>query len=215
MALRTLRCLIDGLATSAGSEAIIAHRPEGPVVWTRQKLHAEVERFAGDLVAAGVSAGEPVALLASSRPEWAAAMLAIVRAGAVTMPVSEQTTEQDLARILEHSGCRRVITTADYLKRLAALDRAADLEIVLLDDATPADHPGLSIRNWREAARGEHGLPEIEPDQPAVLVYTSGTTGTPKGMPTSARISMPWWRSISLAPMIVCSCRCRSSMSTR
>jgi long-chain acyl-CoA synthetase len=183
MALRTLRCLIDGLATSAGSEAIIAHRPEGPVVWTRQKLHAEVERFAGDLVAAGVSAGEPVALLASSRPEWAAAMLAIVRAGAVTMPVSEQTTEQDLARILEHSGCRRVITTADYLKRLAALDRAADLEIVLLDDATPADHPGLSIRNWREAARGEHGLPEIEPDQPAVLVYTSGTTGTPKGVP--------------------------------
>jgi long-chain acyl-CoA synthetase len=183
MVLRTLRCLIDGLATDAGSEAIIVHHPEASVVWTRQKLHAEIERFAADLVGAGVSAREPVALLASTRPEWAVAMLAIVRAGAVTMPVSEQITKQDLVRILEHSGCRRVITVADDLKRLAALDGAADLEIMLLDDATPAEHPGLSVRSWREGAHGEHALPQLEPDQPAVLVYTSGTTGTPKGVP--------------------------------
>ena len=79
MALRTLRCLVDALADDAEGEAIIAHHADTPTVWTRQQLHDEIERFARDLIAAGVGAGEPVALIASSRPEWAVAMLAIAR----------------------------------------------------------------------------------------------------------------------------------------
>ncbi|MGH6919529.1 MAG: AMP-binding protein [Geminicoccaceae bacterium] len=182
MALRTLRCLVDALADDAEGEAIIAHHPETPTVWTRRQLRDEIERFAKDLIEAGIGAGEPVALIATSRPEWAAAVLAIARTGAIAMPISEQITASELDRIFGHSGCRHVITTADHLKTLAEVDGAGERAIVLLDD-DQADRHGLSVRGWRELPHGSGELPELEPDQPALLVYTSGTTGTPKGVP--------------------------------
>jgi long-chain acyl-CoA synthetase len=182
MALRTLRCLVDALADGGASEAIIAHRPGAPTVWTRQQLHSEIDRFARDLIEAGVAAGEPVALIATSRPEWAAAMLAVARTGAVAMPVSEQLPAAELGRILGHSGCRHVITTADHLKPLAEIEGAKERAVVLLDDV-PKDCRGLSVRGWRELASGSREPPQLEPAQTAVLVYTSGTTGTPKGVP--------------------------------
>ena len=92
MALRTLRCLVDALADDAEGEAIIAHHAQTPTVWTRQQLRDEIDRFAKDLIEAGVAAGEPVALIATSRPEWAVAVLAIARTGAIAMPLSEQIT---------------------------------------------------------------------------------------------------------------------------
>jgi long-chain acyl-CoA synthetase len=182
MALRTLRCLVDALADDAEGEAIIAHHAQTPTVWTRQQLRDEIDRFAKDLIEAGVAAGEPVALIATSRPEWAAAVLAIARTGAIAMPLSEQITAAELDRIFSHSGCRHVITTAEHLKTLAEVDGAGERAIVLLDD-DQADHRGLPVQGWRELPRGSGELPELEPDQPAVLVYTSGTTGTPKGVP--------------------------------
>jgi long-chain acyl-CoA synthetase len=183
MALRTLRCLVDALADDADAEAIIAHHPETPTVWTRRQLHDEIDRFARDLLAAGVGAGEPVALIATSRPEWAVAMLATARTGAIAMPVSEQLGAAELERIFHHSRCRRVITTSDHLKTLAKVDGAGGLAVLLLDEDAKADRHGLAVQGWRELPRGSGDLPELEPERPAVLVYTSGTTGTPKGVP--------------------------------
>ena len=183
MALRTLRCLVDALAKDAEGEAIIAHQPDTPTVWTRRQLREEIDRFAKDLIAAGVGAGEPVALIATSRPEWAVAVLAIARTGAIAMPISEQLGAPELERIVGHSECRRVITTTDHLKSLAEIEGAGELAVVLLDDDKEADRHGLSAQGWRELPGGSGELPELEPDQPALLVYTSGTTGTPKGVP--------------------------------
>jgi long-chain acyl-CoA synthetase len=183
MALRTLRCLVDALAEHADAEAIIAHHAKTPTVWTRRQLRDEIDRFAKDLIEAGVAAGEPVGLIAASRPEWAAAMLAIARIGAIAMPISEQAGAAELERIIGHSGCRRVVTTSDHLKVLAEVEGAGALAIMLLDDDAEADRHGLETQNWRTLPRGSAALPDLEPDQPAVLVYTSGTTGTPKGVP--------------------------------
>jgi long-chain acyl-CoA synthetase len=183
MALRTLRCLVDALADDAEGEAIIAHHADTPAVWTRRQLRDEIDRFAKGLIEAGVGAGEPVALIGASSPEWAVAVLAIARTGAIAMPISEQATASELERIVGHSECRRVITTTDHLKTLAEVDGAGELAVVLLDEDEAADRHGLAVQGWRALTGGSGELPELEPDQPAVLVYTSGTTGTPKGVP--------------------------------
>lgn len=171
--MHTLGDLIDGLARAPGAPALMAADDE---TWSRSRLQASALRFAAGLVGAGVRPGEVVGLLGPNRPEWVVALLGVVRAGAVAMPLSEQITDEDLERVLAHSGCRRVITTAAFVARLHTLGR---VQLVLLDDE-PAAEPQPS-----GTARDASGLPPLRADQTVLLLYTSGTTGTPKGVPLS------------------------------
>ncbi|MCE3250791.1 MAG: AMP-dependent synthetase and ligase [Geminicoccaceae bacterium] len=186
MLLPTLGHLVDRLAQDAAAPAVIGHLRGGSVVWSRAELGARARALAAGLRQAGVAPGEVVGLLAPSQPEWVLAFLAIVRAGATAMPLSEQITAPELARIVAHSGCRRFFTTEAFIPVLTTLERqqARDArELILLDDE--AGDPG---RSWRQLLRdGRLDLPELDPAQIAVLAYTSGTTGTPKGVPLSHR----------------------------
>ena len=124
-------------------------------------------------------------LLAPSQPKWVIALLGIVRSGALAMPLNEQMSEQDLRRVLEHSGCR-----AGH--HGAACDPHAGLRpgatLILLDDEVPPDFGRGAARSWTELlATPPDQLPGLAPDQPTVLMYTSGTTGTPKGVPLTHR----------------------------
>ena len=188
----SLAALVDGLAREPEAPALIGHRAGRSVVWTRGELAARVRALAGGLRRDGVAAGEVVGLLAPNRPQWVLAFLAIVRAGAVAMPLNEQITAAELGRILDHSGCRRIFTTGDFVKTLVGLERPQGSPapaLVLLDDEE--DHAGQPaaappVRHWQALARDEGApLPEVDPASLAVLAYTSGTTGTPKGVPLS------------------------------
>ena len=126
----------------------------------------------------------PVGLLGPSSPEWVVALLAIVRSGALAMPLSEQLSDAELAQLIEHSGARTLFTTAPYVARTSALDRIERL--ILLDHEAAPNSGGDDARSWRALARDEAGpLPDLGVDQMALLLYTSGTTGTPKGVPLS------------------------------
>ncbi|MCC2690966.1 MAG: AMP-dependent synthetase and ligase, partial [Rhizobiaceae bacterium] len=114
MPLPTLGHLVDRLAQDAAAPAVIGHRRGGSVVWSRAELGARARALAAGLRQAGVAPGEVVGLLAPSQPEWVLAFLAIVRAGATAMPLSEQITAPELARIVAHSGCRRFFTTEAF-----------------------------------------------------------------------------------------------------
>jgi long-chain acyl-CoA synthetase len=177
--LNTLQDLIDGLAAGSQAPAIIA---ADAGTWSRDRLRQDALRFAAGLASLGVRPGEVVGLLAPSRPEWAVAVLGIVRSGALAMPLNEQMSEPELERVLEHSGCRTLVTTAQLATRTPALDRVTHL--ILLDDDVPPDFERPDARPWTALLREEpHHLPELSPDLPTVLLYTSGTTGTPKGVP--------------------------------
>ncbi len=192
MALQTLGCLIDELERRPAAPAVIVHRTEVAETWTRGELAGRARALAAGLRQSGLGEGGVVGLLAPSQPEWVLAFLAIVAAGGIALPLSEQITAPELERILRHSGCRRVFTTKPFVAILEGLQPPGDEEtndeqagkrsIVRLDRADDAEDPD----HWRQLLREDAAAgPELEPDQQAVLVYTSGTTGTPKGVPLS------------------------------
>ena len=232
MALTTLGDLIERLQRQPAAPAVIAHRTGGAETWTAGELASRARALAAGLRQSGLAQDEIVGLLAPSQPEWVLALLAIVRAGAIALPLSEQITASELARILRHSGCRQICTTRPFVRVLEGLgdDRPGDLSIVRLDrededarrpprrddEPAPGRRPGERATagglpapgrpapgakslargevsepdgggsHWRQLLRDDPAaLPELHPDQHAVLVYTSGTTGTPKGVPLS------------------------------
>jgi long-chain acyl-CoA synthetase len=146
------------------------------------QLADRVRRVAAGLIAAGIEPGDRVALMSGTRIEWTIADLAILSAGAVTVPIYETSSDEQCAWILADSGAALAICeTADHAKVLdAARDRAQGLgEVFAIDDGgldALAERGGADHRDQvaeRAAACGA--------DDVATIIYTSGTTGNPKG----------------------------------
>ncbi|MDO9467862.1 MAG: AMP-binding protein [Thiobacillus sp.] len=174
----SLTPVLTGLARFGQRPAIVALGPDGITSQSYAELARRVEALAGGLAEAGVARGEAVALFAPDSPPWIAAALAIVRAGGAVLPVDAQLGDETLAHVLADSGARLVFTRADRAERLARL--APALRLIVLD-AEAGDPSG-----WHalQAARAVE-LPPSQPNDPAALFYTSGTTGRPKGVPLS------------------------------
>src|SRR6266704_2113379 len=176
--LQTLRTLVDGLAGHGDRPAVLVLRKQNIERWTYAKLADQARRLAQGLLKAGVGKGVPVGLLASTRPEWIVACLAVIEAGAVVVSIDVQLSDDVLVHVLNDSGSRYLFTTTDHAKRIEGLDLKAPPQGILLD-AEPAEQ-----RSWqRLLADRAQELPAIGPDDRAVLFYTSGTTGPPKGVP--------------------------------
>ena len=141
--LNTLADLIDGLAVNGQGPAIIG---ADAGTWSRDRLRQDALRFAAGLASLGVRPGQAVGLLAPSQPKWVIALLGIVRSGALAMPLNEQMSEQDLHRVLEHSDCRALVTTAPLATGTPALARVRQL--ILLDDEVPPGFERSDARSW-------------------------------------------------------------------
>ena len=159
----------------------VALRMEGAVKerLTYGELRALSGRVAGFLAAAGVGKGDRVILSGENRPEWAVAFFGILRAGAAVVPVDPKLSGPEIANVWRSSGARVALVTdqtADALPDLAALAVAAvpGARLVLLGEALR--HAGPPAAPAR-----------IAPDDLASLIFTSGTTGTPKGVMLSHR----------------------------
>ena len=150
-----------------------------------------VEQAAVGLIGLGVRPGDRVGLLASNRPEWHIADLAIMSAGAVTVPVYPTSSSSQVEYVLANSDARVcfVDDTEQLAKVLLHLPNLPALErIVSFSDAAGLDRAGLLITlDDLRAGAGETTpldarVDALSPDDLATLVYTSGTTGPPKGV---------------------------------
>ena len=143
---------------------------------------AEVSAVAKGLVAAGIEAGDRVALISKTRYEWTLLDYAIWFAGAVTVPVYETSSAEQIAWILQDSGARAVVAeSADHVARVA--EARADLEHLnhvwsLADNAV--DVLGRLGEDIADEVLEERRSTATPLDL-ATLIYTSGTTGRPKG----------------------------------
>jgi long-chain acyl-CoA synthetase len=138
----------------------------------------------------GVGHGDRVAVLSQNNPEWCLTFWATVDLGAVLVGLNGWWTADEILYGLQDSGAKVLVADRKRFERIAGdLDQAPDLETVFLVDADPADHPqpdGSKVSLLRfEELTGEatDTFPDtpIDEDDDAVIFYTSGTTGRPKG----------------------------------
>ncbi len=164
-------------------ERVMLSRPigEGWLPVTARELESEIRAVAKGFIAAGIQPGERIALMARTRYEWTILDFAIWYAGAVTVPIYETSSAEQIQWILQDSGAVGLIVETPLLRELAEPVRPAScLHIwTITDDAIAhLTNGGASLSDGDIEARRN----TLNPDSLATLIYTSGTTGKPKGV---------------------------------
>jgi fatty-acyl-CoA synthase len=207
--IRTIGSLPERAARQWGAREALAF---GGQRWTFAELSARVDAAAKGLLQLGIAPGHRVALWMVNRPEWLEAMFAIIKIGAVLVPINTRFRTEDMAYVLSQSDAVAVILTersgpVEYLAMLRevvpALGARPDARVpalrhvVVLSEHAPA--PTVSWSQMLEAGRrvGDAALRSragaVDPERSAFFLYTSGTTGFPKGAVHSHRIIRNTW----------------------
>ena len=183
---------------TAGHQPAALYKRDGAyqsITW--QEVGLAVNRRATALVDRGVVPGAKVVVLSQSRLEWVLWDLAIIAAGAVTVPIYQSCLADDCQYIIDHSGAELVITedaaqTAKLRQERARLSPA--LKVVQIDGEPQAGDDWVASERACLAAVSvvdEAALlvrrRALTPDSPLSIIYTSGTTGRPKGVLISHR----------------------------
>jgi crotonobetaine/carnitine-CoA ligase len=164
----------------------------GDEIRTYRQLWENGQKIAAGLRAIGVRPGMRIALLLQNHPEFVEMMVAAALVGAVLVPIDPRTRGQKLAFMLRDSGCSGAVCAAYSSEGLAeAAHECPDLGWVAMVDAAmaPVGLKGFSLADWALADWLAAPLPDpliesavTDPAQAMELMYTSGTTGDPKGI---------------------------------
>jgi acyl-CoA synthetase (AMP-forming)/AMP-acid ligase II len=168
-------------ADRRSDRAAIVDGPTGRTL-TYAELAGSVRRAAAGLVAHGVAKGDVLALCSPNCPEFAIAYFAALAAGALVTTVNPLAPASDMARQLAHSGARWLVTTADLAQgSVGEAAAAAGVREMFALGVTTTVGRALPFASLRDVDRSGR-LPVVDPGDDAVLLYSSGTTGLPKGV---------------------------------
>ena len=184
---RTIAALV--LEAAARYTGVAMRSPEGDT-WTRTsypQLGAEVRAIAKGLIAIGVKPGDRVAILSNTRAEWTLADFGAMCAGAIVVPVYQTNSPEECEYVLDHSDSMALFCEDDdQLAKIAEVrDALPNLKHLLRFEGDGDDAMTLDALREAGAAVSDADLDarvaSIGLDDIATIVYTSGTTGPPKG----------------------------------
>ena len=164
------------------SAAVRAHAERTALVfgdrrWTYRELDAEIARLAGALHALGIAPGDRVALQVRNRAEFVTLFYAIQRLGAVTVPTDVRLQGAEVAHVVADAGARLLLHDAELADRArTAQEHVPALALVALPE--PEEGELFALAQAADAPPPHETMAE---DDVAMILYTSGTTGKPKG----------------------------------
>ena len=179
-----------------------AERGDAPLFWAKRyeswqstswaQAREEVTALARGLRATGVARGDRVLLVSENRPEWGIADLAIMAAGAITVPAYTTNTVDDHIHLISDCDPKAAIVSSEApaLRLLPAIRSTGTVGTVVTIDGASGKSDNIAIINWRDMVRDgasmdidiEAELGQIARTDTSCLIYTSGTGGAPKGV---------------------------------
>jgi acetyl-CoA synthetase len=169
-----------------GAEALLFDSPLGTETLTYEELRRRSTRLAGSLDEIGIGPGDRVAVMLPKSPELLVALVAIWRLGAVHVPLFTAFGPDAVAYRVSHSGTRVVIIDSENRTKFGA-EGAGDVDVICVN--APGAQPLAGDHDFAEAIASDSefaGVPRSGDDL-MFLLYTSGTTGQPKGVEVPVR----------------------------
>jgi HIP---CoA ligase len=204
----------ESVAAYGGKDAI----SDGETTLSYTQLEVLVHQAARALIASDVSHGDRIAIWAPNMHEWIVAALAVHSVGAILVPINTRYKGPEAAFILKKSECRMLLTVTDFLDTnyvsllrstpAKELEGLQEVEIVVLrgeasdSSVTWGDFLNRSSKASQESVRAR--AEGVSADDLCDIMFTSGTTGEPKGVMTghgqTTRVFREWARIVALRP---------------
>jgi len=187
---KSISSMIDAAAGRFGSRLALI---DGESRWTYVELTEQARLFGAGLVASGIEPGDRVSIWAFNSAEWVIAALGLFRAGAVLVPINTRFKGAEAADILSRSRAKVLVTVSGFLGTdYIGMLEDTGVELPDLTATVIARGPAVEgTERWNDflaratdaaGAEVDRRTAAVEPDDPSDILFTSGTTGFPKGV---------------------------------
>lgn len=180
--------VVDRMAREADGPALIWENQKGEVErYSFSDISRLTNQFANVLAGQGIEKGDFVIIMLPRIPQWQIAMVAALKLGAIPIPCIEMLTANDIEYRVRNSGAKGVVCRAEQTEKFAGLSDILPVRIAVGEASG-----WISYRDAMATSPAELTPAEVAAEDPAIMYYTSGSTGHPKGVLHASRALYSW-----------------------